>query len=106
MGAVRAFASAAAALGIWAAADGEPAHAQDMMRGVDLSSPDMTMSEMSRADVEALLAKGRPRDFSAKRLSGLDLSGLDLSGVNLRAARLNGADLAGANLDGATLDQA
>ena len=106
MGAVRAFASAAAAaLGIWAAADGEPAHAQDMMRGVDLSSPDMTMSEMSRADVEALLAKGRPRDFSAKRLSGLDLSGLDLSGVNLRAARLNAAPISPApNLDGATLD--
>jgi hypothetical protein len=39
MGAVRAFASAAAALGIWAAADREPAHAQDMMRGVDLEFP-------------------------------------------------------------------
>ena len=84
------------------------AHAQDEMRGVDLSSPEMTTAEMTRAEVEAVLAAaaGRGADFSGKRLSGLDLSGLDFSGANLRAARLNRSNLSRAKLDGARLDQA
>jgi hypothetical protein len=65
-----------------------PARAQDLMRFLDLSSPDMTSAEMTRADVETALASHQT-DFSAKKLSGLDLSGLDLSGVQLRAARRN-----------------
>ena len=72
------------------------ADAQDPMRGLDLSSPDMTVAEMTRAEVEAALkaARGGERaDFTGKRLSGLDLSGLDLSGANLRAVRLNHANL-------------
>ena len=80
------------------------ADAQDAMRGLHLTSPDMTMAEMTRAEVEAALkaASGRRgADFSGKRLSGLDLSGLDLSGANLRAARLNHANLSHAKLDGA-----
>src|SRR4029077_1316553 len=42
-----------------------PASAQDMMRYLDLSSPDMTEAEMTRADVEATLAaadKEHPAD--------------------------------------------
>ncbi|HZZ24059.1 MAG TPA: hypothetical protein VFE60_16420, partial [Roseiarcus sp.] len=37
------------------------ADAQDAMRGLDLTSPDMTMAEMTRAEVEAALkaAPGR-----------------------------------------------
>ena len=60
------------------------ARAQDMMRYLDLTSPDMVSAEMTRADVEAALASHQT-DFTGKRLSGLDLSGLDLSGVGLRA---------------------
>src|SRR5580704_5030637 len=54
--------------------------AQDMMRNVDLSSPEMTTAEMTRAQVEAAVAAAAPSraaDFTGKRLSGLDLSGLD-----------------------------
>ena len=54
-----------------------PAQAQDPMRGLDLTSPDMTTAEMTRAQVEAAL-KGAPgghgADLTGKRLSGLDLS--------------------------------
>ena len=83
--------------------------AQDMMRYIDLSSPEMTSAEMTRGDVETALnmATGAaPADFTGKRLSGLDLSGLNLSGAVLRAARLNKTKLAGARLDRAILDQA
>jgi len=57
------------------------ATAQDMMRGVDLSSPDMVSAEMTRTQVEAAIATATaaPADFTGKRLSNLDLSGLDLS---------------------------
>jgi hypothetical protein len=33
-----------------------PAHAQDSMGGLDLTSPAMTQAEMSRADIVAALA--------------------------------------------------
>ena len=84
------------------------ATAQDMMRGVDLSSPDMVSAEMTRTQVEAAIATATaaPADFTGKRLSNLDLSGLDLSRAIFRAARLNKTKLAGANLDHAVLDQA
>src|SRR5438309_11337905 len=83
--------------------------AQDMMRYIDLSSPEMTSAEMTRGDVETALNKATgaaPADFTGKRLSGLDLSGLNLSGAILRAARLNKTKLAGSNLDHGILDQA
>jgi uncharacterized protein YjbI with pentapeptide repeats len=83
--------------------------AQDMMRYVDLASPDMTTAEMTRGEVEHVLAAATPEhpaDFAGKRLSGLDLSGLDLTGALLRGARLNKAKLVGARLDRAILDQA
>ena len=70
--------SAALGLGLLAVT----ASAQDMMRHLDLSSPDMVSAEMTRMEVEAALAKATivaPADFTGKRLSGLDLSGLDLS---------------------------
>src|ERR1700694_2092725 len=85
------------------------ATAQDMMRHVDLSAPDMVSAEMTRGEVEAALTMATvaaPADFTGKRLSGFDLSGLDLSGAFLRPARLNKTKLAGAKLDRAVLDQA
>src|SRR5215831_18142220 len=85
------------------------ASAQDMMRDVDLTSPAMVSAEMTRPEVEAVLAKASataPADFTGKRLSGLNLSGLDLSGAIFRAARLNKTELAGTRLDRAIFDQA
>src|ERR1700682_2811720 len=101
----RAFGGAVLSLGLLAVT----ATAQDMMRGVDLSSSDMVSAEMTRAQGEGALAMATaaaPADFTGKRLSSLDLSGLDLSGAIFRAARLNKTKLAGANLDRAVLDQA
>jgi uncharacterized protein YjbI with pentapeptide repeats len=83
--------------------------AQGMMQHVDLSSPKMSEAELSRAEVEAILAAAtadRPADLTDKSLNGLDLSGLDLSGADLRWARLNRADLRNARLAGARLDLA
>src|SRR6202048_92813 len=74
------------------------ATAQDMMRHVDLSSPDMVSAEMTRTEVESALARATvaaPADFTGKRLSGLDLSGLNLSNAIFRAARLNKTKFAG-----------
>ncbi|WP_444543542.1 pentapeptide repeat-containing protein [Methylobacterium haplocladii] len=82
--------------------------AQDMLLGGDMTSDKMTKAEMTRADVEGLIAKagGRPVDLPDKSLSGLDLSGLDLKGANMRTARLNGTNLKGTVLSGASLQQA
>src|SRR5712672_3362353 len=100
----RAFGGAALSLGLLAVT----AMAQDMMRGVDLSSPDMVSAEMTRTQVETAIATAAtaPADFTGKRLSNLDLSGLDLSRAILRRAGLNKTKLAGENLDHAILDQA
>ena len=46
------------------------AAAQDMMRHVDLSSPDMVSAEMTRGDVEAAMraaTAAAPADFTGKR---------------------------------------
>ena len=58
-----------------------------MLRSVDLNGPEMTASEMTRAEVEALLKAAHQdpsdrhtADLEGKRLSHLDLSGLDFSG--------------------------
>ena len=78
-----------AALGMFGLVSAAPAAAQDMMRHIDLTSPEMTSAEMTRADVEAVIAaatSAQRADFTGKKLSGLDLSGLDLSGAVLRAA--------------------
>ena len=67
------------------------AAAQDMMRGVDLSSPDMVSAEMTRGEVEAALTMATvaaPADFTGKRLSGLDLSGLNLSNAIFRLVEI------------------
>lgn len=85
------------------------AQAQGMLDMVDLQSDAFTKSEMSRADIEAGLAKlkeGEKLNLFAKALNGLDLSGLDLRRTNLQAARLNGTNLKGANLEGVVMDQA
>ena len=81
---------------------------QDLLLGADMNTPAMTQAEMSRADIEAMIARadGKPLDLSDKALSGLDLSGLNLRGVNLRTARLNKANLRGADLSEANLEQA
>lgn len=86
-----------------------PAHAeQDLLLGANMNTPAMTQAEMSRADIEALIAKadGKPIDLTDKALSGLDLSELNLKGVNLRTARLNKTNLRGTDLTGANLEQA
>ena len=72
------------------------ANGQDMFRGIDRSSPDMTMAEMTHPEAAAAVAAAPKRhgvDLLGKRLSGLDPSSLDLSGANLQAARLNHANL-------------
>src|SRR6478672_7604289 len=48
-----------------------PLRAQDLMRNLDLTSPDMTTAEKTRADVEKALAS-HDTDFNGKKLSGLD----------------------------------
>src|SRR5258708_14235836 len=101
----RMFGAAALGLGLLAAT----AQAQNMMRNVDLSSPDMVSAETTRAEVEAALATATvaaPADFTGKRLSGLDLSRLNLSAAIFRPARLNKTKLVGAKLDIPVLDQA
>ncbi len=80
--------------------------AQDMRRGPDLNSPQYTTADMTRLEIEKLLAAGKPPDLSSKSLNGLDFSGLDFSGVNFRAARLNKTKFKGSRLEGAILDQA
>jgi len=85
------------------------ATAQDMMRDLDLASPDMVLADLTRADVAAAVARATeaaPADFTGKRLSNLDLSRLDLSGAIFRAARMNKTSFVGAKLDRAILDQA
>src|SRR5919112_6262215 len=83
-------------------------YAQDMMRHVDLTSPEMVGSELTREEIEHLISQAGASslDLSGKRLSGLDLSGLNLRGANLRLARLNKTKLVRADLSGAVLDQA
>ena len=64
----RAIATIALSLGLVAMT----ATAQDMMRHVDLSSPDMVSAEMTRAEVEAVLAATTgtaAADFTGKRLA-------------------------------------
>ena len=69
---------------------------QDMLRNIDLNSPEMSTSEMTRAEVDELLKAApqgpgdqRSADLQGKRLSHLDLSGLDFSASNLRLVKLN-----------------
>ncbi len=81
------------------------AFAQDMLSGVNLSSPTFTEADMTREEVAALLQSDQRPDLSLRRLNGLDLSGLDFSRVNLRGAYLNKAKLTDAVFDGAILDQ-
>lgn len=85
---------------------GNSAAAQGMMDHVDLTSPKMSSSDLSRTDIEAMIATGAPVDLQDKSLNGIDLSGLDLTGADLRWARLNRANLQNAKLDGAKLDLA
>jgi uncharacterized protein YjbI with pentapeptide repeats len=83
------------------------ARAQGAMDHVDLSSPRMSETDLTRADVEALIATaphGVGVDLADRSLNGLDLSGLDLSHADLTRARLNRAKLVGTRLDGAILD--
>ena len=77
------------------------AEAQDMTQYLDLNSEEFTRADMTRADIEAAIAKletGAVVDLSGKRLNKLDLSGMDLRRVKLQSSRLNGANLKGADL--------
>src|SRR5258708_12663431 len=69
---------------------------QDLLRYVDLNSPEMSTAEMTRDEVDALLkaapqgpADQRSANLEGKRLSHLDLSGLDFSASNLPLATFN-----------------
>lgn len=82
---------------------------QDPMDHVDLSSDEMSKSELTRQELLDILSKAdleKPVDLSSKRLSGLDLRNVDFKGANLRWARLNNTNLADANLRGTILDSA
>jgi uncharacterized protein YjbI with pentapeptide repeats len=80
------------ALALFAGAviEAPPARAQSMLDMVDLTTDQFTKAEMSRADIEAALAKlpeGETLDLFGKALNKLDLSGMDLRRVSLQAAR-------------------
>ena len=90
-----------------------------LMDNIDLASPEMTEADLTRAEVEAMLAEARAQtqngaggvggvggDFRRRRLSGLDLSGLSFVNADLRWARMNFANLQNADLSGAALDSA
>lgn len=84
-----------------------PVSAQGMLDMVDMTTPEMAEAEMSREQLEALLAdasRDRPVDLTKRRFSGLDLSGIDFKGADLRWSRFNYADLEGADLSDTRLD--
>lgn len=94
-----------------AAAANSPRHAsaQDLIQYFDLTSDEFTKADMSRADIEAALAKLPERgtlDLSGKRLNKLDLSGMDLTRTKLTSARINGCNFKGTNFSGVSLDGA
>ncbi len=79
-----------AVLALMAGLGAPPASAQNMLDMADLTSDQFTKAEMTRADIEAALAKlpaGETLDLFGKALNNLDLSGMDLRRVNLQAAR-------------------
>src|SRR5438876_11391824 len=72
------------------------AASQDMLRYVDLNSPDMSTSEMTRDEVDAALkaqpqggADQRASDLQGKRLLRLEPSVLDFSARTLLLATRN-----------------
>jgi uncharacterized protein YjbI with pentapeptide repeats/rhodanese-related sulfurtransferase len=72
-----------------------------------MQSVDMTEAEMTREEVEALIAAappGQPPDLTKRRLSGLDLSGIDFKGADLHWVRLNNSNLRGTNLQNCRID--
>ena len=97
------------AISILLTAVSSPAVSQDMMDLVDLSTPEWSESDTTRAEIEKLLAEGSAGagvDLTNRRLSGLDLSNLDFSGADMRWARLNNAILVNTNLSDTKLDLA
>jgi hypothetical protein len=59
----------AAMFALCACAIAQPGMAQDMMRHVDLNSPDMTTAEMTRDEVAFMVkaaTPGHPADFTGK----------------------------------------
>lgn len=83
--------------------------AQDQLQYFDLNSDEFTKADMSRADIEAALAKLGDKetlDLSGKRLNTLDLSGMDLTRTKLTSARINGCNFKGTNFSGINIDGA
>ena len=81
--------------------------AQGLLDFVDMQSPDMTEAEMTREEVEALIAAvspGQAPDLTKRRLSNLDLSGIDFKGADMRWVRLNQSNLRGATLRNCRID--
>ena len=62
----RAFISALGSAAALALAFVGPVRAQDLMRNLDLTSPDVTSAEMTRAEVETALAS-HETDFTGKK---------------------------------------
>ncbi len=83
--------------------------AQDLFELIDLTAPEMSQAQMTRADVEEILklaTEESPASFIKHRLSGLDLSGLNFSYADMRWARLNNTDLSDSKMIGVNLDLA
>lgn len=82
---------------------------QDMMDLVDLSAPEWSEADTTRAEIEKLLAESSADvvvDLTYRQLSGLDLSNLDFSGADMRWARFNNTNLVNTNLRDTRLDLA
>jgi uncharacterized protein YjbI with pentapeptide repeats len=86
-------------------------------KGVDLSGQDLSMIDLSCAEIEKKLrihhfnqSKELPvwasRFAQGRSMLGLNLRGANLSGANLRLANLTGVDFTRANLRGASLHDA
>ena len=84
-----------------------PTSAQDLIDLVDMSTPEMTEAQLTRAEVVAILEQATeesPADFTKHRLSGLDLSGLNFKRADMRWVRLNNSNLSGSIMTGVNLD--
>jgi len=87
----------------------DQAAGQDVFDDVDMTSAEMSESELTREELLTLLSGAsadEPIDLTSKRLSGLDLRDVDFKSANLRWARMNNTDLRGANLSNTVLDSA
>jgi uncharacterized protein YjbI with pentapeptide repeats len=79
------FYAATLALATARAIANESVSAQDLLRHLDLTSPEMTQADITRLEIEVLISRGHAH-LTGSKLSGLDLSGINLAGAMLRSA--------------------